>query len=141
MSLTNIFSRFFPKEIIDLIYEFNPDHRQNMTILIKEFNLALSNRWLPFTDEDFICHGFCCHEYYETYNFNSFLNYYNEDNFYKKKIYGTYMIFCSEYCFHESHQYIRRYNRKIRLLYNWEPIYKKRINAVMKIKGIIIDNI
>ena len=51
------------------------------------------------------------------------------------------MIFCSEYCFHESHQYIRRYNRKIRLLYNWEPIYKKRINAVMKIKGIIIDNI
>ena len=97
--------KILPKEMQDMIHEFNVDHRPIMKQICKEIFTAHKYRLFHFTFDSFKCDNCHCKNKEIEYDI--------------VKCLGIYFIFCGDYCEYDQLQYVRKlyYTSRVRRPY------------------------
>lgn len=112
---------FLPKEIMDLISEYNVEHRPQMEKVMKEIELAKDLKILPFIDDSYECDNAYCElviasDYFEENNFI-------QKDFIRTKALGFWFNFCCGECEYDNHRDIRRHYAS----HPWDITYKSML--------------
>ena len=112
---------FLPKEIMDLIGEYNVEHRHQMEKVMKEIELAKELKILPFIDDSYECDNAYCElvmasDYFEENNFI-------QKDFIRTKALGFWFNFCCGECEYDNHRDIRRHYAS----HPWDITYKSML--------------
>lgn len=76
-----------PKDLVDYVYTFRPDHRIITNQICEEINIANKHNLLPFTKDTYTCDN-CEKDYDET----------QHEPFLRTNTLGNFFVFCSGYC-------------------------------------------
>lgn len=121
---------FLPKEIMDMIGEYNVEHRPQMGEVFKEMHrknmfdeikTAKELKLLPFIDDSYECDNAYCEvvmtsDYFEENNFI-------QKDFIRTKALGYWFNFCCGECEYDNHRDIRRHYRS----HPWDISYKSML--------------
>lgn len=107
---------YLPKEIMDLIGEYNVEHRPQMEKVMKEIELAKDLKILPFIDDSYECDNAYCELVMAS-------DYFEENNFIRTKTLGFWFNFCCGECEYDNHCDIRRHYAS----HPWDITYKSML--------------